>query len=306
MTPTVLPQTRLPVATFWAGGPLPALDRACLASFALSGHPVTLFSFEQIDGLPDGVVRANAADIVSRESMSAFLYEGVANLSHFSDYFRYKLFAVRGDAWIDTDLLMLAPLPEDDGGNIFAKETPASICGAIMRIGRNEPALAELLRRTEALMHTDLVWGATGPRLLNQVLGADTILRQARPANAFFPVHYDDFTKPLLPEMAAECEALCAGAHTLHLWNNIIVRLGYWKELAPPEGSFLFNRLQAHDLLGLFRDVYPAAVMRNMVTNWHFRKSGGDIGAVKLARQIGPSIMRTVRPRLRTLLQRGG
>jgi hypothetical protein len=296
------PKRLMSVATFWAGGDLPALDRACLASFARAGHTVTLFSFEKLAGLPDGVTLADAREIVPRETLDAFIFEGQPNFSHFSDYFRYKLFAVSGDAWIDTDLLMLRPVP-DQPGNLFAKETPTGICGAIMRIGRDDPKLSELLRRTEALMNTELVWGATGPRLLNQVLGATAILQQARPEHCFFPVHYDDFYKPLLPDMADECEALCAESQTLHLWNNIVVRLGYWKELAPPAGSFLWRRLQHMGLLSLFRDTYPEEVMQNMVTNWLLRKSGGDIGVVKLVRQVVPSIMRTATPRVRSLLQ---
>jgi hypothetical protein len=293
----------MPVASFWAGGPLPALDQACLASFAHAGHQVTLFSFEQLRDLPDGVVLADAGDIVDRSSLDAFIHEGKPNLSHFSDYFRYRLFASTGQAWIDTDLLMLRPLEDAQGDNLFAKETPSSICGAIMRISQDDPKLAELLRRTEALMHTELAWGATGPRLLNQVLGSETVLRQAQSADRFFPVHYDDFTKPLLPEHADACEALCEGAVTLHLWNNIIVRLGYWKELAPPEDSFLWLKLREFGLLSLFRDTYPADVMRNMVTNWMLRKSGGDIGALKLARQVVPSIVRSAVPRIRSFRQ---
>jgi hypothetical protein len=290
------------VATFWAGGPLPALDRACLASFARNGHAVTLYSFDTLRNLPEGVVLADAGAIVAAETRDAFIFEGRPNLSHFSDYFRYRLFAATGAAWIDTDLLMLRKIAERPG-NLFAKETPNSICGAIMRIGRNDPQLADLLRRTEALMHTELVWGATGPRLLNQVLGAATVLQQADPEHSYFPIHYDDFYKPLLPSAAEECEALCDQAYTLHLWNNIVVRLGYWKEMAPPAGSFLWKQLHRLGLLHVFRDTYPAEIMENMVTNWLLRKSGGDIGVVKLVRQVVPSIVRTATPRVRSLLQ---
>jgi hypothetical protein len=292
----------MPVASFWAGGNLPALDRACLASFANAGHAVTLYSFEKIAGMPANVTLADAREIVAKETLHAFIFEGRSNFSHFSDYFRYKLFATRGDAWVDTDLLLLRPIP-DAPGNLFAKETPTGICGAIMRIGADDPKLAELLRRTESLMHTELVWGATGPRLLNKVLGEKAILSQARPPSCFFPIHYDDFFKPLLPEDAEECEVLCQDAHTLHLWNNIIVRLGYWKEMAPPAGSFLWRKLHDAGLLSLFRDSYPEDVMQNMVANWKLRKSGGDIGVAKLMRQFVPSVVRTATPRVRALLQ---
>ncbi|MEL4382836.1 hypothetical protein, partial [Shewanella algae] len=92
------------------------------------------------------------ADITEAQSVSAFLYEGTPNLSHFSDYFRYRLFARTGFAWIDADLLALGPVPVPESGALFARETETGLCGAIMRIPSGDPRLDELLRRTEALM----------------------------------------------------------------------------------------------------------------------------------------------------------
>ncbi len=290
-------------ATFWAGPRLPALDRACLSSFVRLGHRLTLYSFDPVQNPPEGVQVADAAEILPRETLRAFIHDGRPDLSHFSDYFRYRLFAATGETWIDTDMLMLRPIDFAPQPNLFARETASSLCGAIMRIDTAGDALPELLRRTEQLMHTELAWGATGPRLLGQVIGQRDIIAQAHSPEVFFPVHFDEFTKPLLVECRDECEALCARSYTLHLWNNIVVRLGYWKELAPPEGSFLWSRLQALGLLGNFRDTYPASVMSQMVENWNFRKTGADIGALRMARQIGPSIMRSAVPRIRALVQ---
>ncbi len=296
-------QTRVSFATFWAGADMPALDKACLASFAAAGYPVTLYSFDEVRGLPAGIAVEDAGLIVPRDSVEAFRYQGKPNLSHFSDYFRYRLFARTSHTWIDTDMLLLKPLTIDISGDLFAKETRTSICGAIMHIAQKNPNLVRLIERTEGLMHQELAWGATGPRLLTQILGRETVMREARPAGLFFPIHYDDFWKPFLPDYRAECEQRCARAFSLHLWNNLVVSLGIWKDIAPPEGSFLHDRLQKLGLLSLFRDVYPATVMANLVENWRFRKSGGDIGILKVARQAWPSLLRTTRPRVRAFLQ---
>lgn len=293
----------LSLASFWAGQGMPALDKACLLSFVSAGHAVTLYSFEEVEGLPHGIILRDAREIASFESIKAFLYQGEPNLAHFSDYFRYRLLACSPYVWIDTDMLMLRPLDFGPVANLFAKETKKSICNAILRIPSDDPALGEVIRRTERLMHTNLVWGATGPRLLNQVFGATAVLEQAHAPNNFFPVYYDDFWKPFLPECAEECTDASRGAYTLHLWNNVVVKMGVWKELAPPEGSFLWTCLRDRGLLYLFRDTYPADVMRCMVTNWKFRKNGADIGVVKLARQVFPSMIRTTAPRIRALMQ---
>jgi hypothetical protein len=291
------------MATFWAGRQMPALDRACLASFVSFGYAVTVYSFDRVEGLPAGVTLADAGAIVPPESVHAFIYGGTPNLSHFSDYFRYCLFAKTDHTWIDTDMLLLRPITVAADGDLFAKETDTGICGAIMRIGHDNPHLATLIRRTEQLMGSDLVWGATGPRLLNQVMGRAAVLQHAHPQSAFFPMHYDAFWKPFLPSCRDECERLCRDAFSVHLWNNIVVKMGVWKELAPPAGSFLHARLQQQGSLDLFRDTYPEAVMRNMASNWLLRKSGGDIGVIKLAKQVFPSLLRTTVPRVRAMWQ---
>lgn len=303
MSRPVAPTRATSLATFWAGQQMPALDKACLASFVAGGYDVTVYSFDRIEGLPDGVKLADAGQIVPAGSVTAFIYDGKPNLSHFSDYFRYRLFARSEHVWIDTDMFLLRPITIDMRRDLFAKETRKSICGAIMHIDKSNPQLEHLIMRTEQLMGSELVWGATGPRLLSQVLGKQTILQEAHAPEVFFPIHYDDFWKPFLPACREECEQRCGTAFSLHLWNNIVVNLGVWKELAPPEGSFLWARLQERDLLPLFQGTYPAGVMQNMVTNWLYRKSGGDIGVLKLVRQAVPSFVRTTRPRIRALLQ---
>jgi hypothetical protein len=293
------------VASFWAGGQIPALDKACLLSFALTGHPVVLYSFEELEALPDGIEARDAREIAPRDAISAFTCEGRPSLSHFSDYFRYRLQARTPHIWIDTDMLSLRPLDFGPVTSLFAKETDRKICGAIFRMPSDDLVLADLSSRTERLMHTDLVWGATGPTLLTQVMWAAAIFDQAHPPKSFFPIHYDDFWKPFLPECTPECLEATRDAYTLHLWNNILVRMSIWKELAPPEGSFLWNCLHDRGVLQLFRHTYPADVMRQMVANWKFRKNGADLSMPKLAKQVFPSMARTLTPRIRALVQLG-
>jgi hypothetical protein len=89
-----------------------------------------------------------------------------------------------------------------------------------------------------------------------------------------------------------ECAEAARDAYMLHLWNNTVVSMGVWKELALPEGVFLWGYLHDRGLLSLFQDSYPAEVMRRMLKTWHFRKNGGDIRIVKLTKQVFPSIVR--------------
>lgn len=295
--------SRLSFASFWAGGDLPALDKACLLSLVHHGHPVTLYSFETLKALPSDIAVRDAREIVPSDWLNAFPCGGAPSLSHFSDYFRYHLFQRIEHAWIDTDMLMLRPLDVGPAATLLARESDTSICSAIMRLPGDSPALAEVIRRAERLAHTNLVWGATGPRLLTQVFGESEVFKQAHPPERFFPINHNDFWKPFHPNCAGECEYACQNAFTLHLWNSTIVRMEIWKEVAPPEGSFLRRCLRERGLLSLFRHTYPADVMQNMIETWLLRKNGGDVPLGPLVRQTLPSAARTLMPRIRSFLQ---
>ena len=91
----------------------------------------------------------------------------------------------------------------------------------------------------------------------------------------------------------------------MHLWNNVLVQLGYWKDIAPPEDSFLWRVWDEQGLLHLFKATYPVDIMRQMVRNYRLRKSGADIGILQSSRQLLPSLGRTLGPRLRALQQLG-
>ena len=50
----------LSLASFWAGQGMSALDKACLRSFVAGGHSVTLYSYEKVEDLPNGVTPRDA------------------------------------------------------------------------------------------------------------------------------------------------------------------------------------------------------------------------------------------------------
>jgi hypothetical protein len=285
-------------ATFWAGRRVSPFEAACMAAFVRHGYAYTVYSYEEVENLPPGVASGNAAEITDEANVRRFLIRGEPNLSHFSDLFRYELFSRTPHIWVDTDMLMLQPMPPGDYEQLLAREDARSICGAIMRLDSNDPQLPKLIQRTEALRDRDLAWGATGPRLLTATFNRRNILAASHDPERFFPIHYNDFWKVFLPEYRVECEALCAGAATLHLWNDRVGMLGIWKRFGPPAGSFLESRFSADGSTALFEDLYPAPVLRHMVQNWRFRCEGGDIGLGQWSRRAVPSMKLTLRRRL--------
>ncbi len=284
-------------ATFWAGQTISPFEAACITSFLAHGYQYTVFSFDDLTGLPEGVTLRDAREITDEANVRRFIIRGRPNLSHFSDLFRYELFKRTDHIWVDADMLMLRPLALPEYDQLIAKEDAATLCGAIMRVDGKHPNLDTLIERTEALRDQELVWGATGPRLLTAVFDRQTIMQRAYDAKFFFPVHYNESWKMFLPEFRDKCVELCRSAYTTHLWNDRMVKLGVWKRFAPPSGSFLEQRFRGDGSLRFFDDIYPESVMQNMVENWRFRCEGGDIGLGQWLRQAIPSAQLTYRRR---------
>ncbi|MCY7396077.1 MAG: hypothetical protein LH468_08000 [Nocardioides sp.] len=291
------PARRPTFGSFWHGPPLSAYEQACISSFVKRGYEFVVYAYDVSMSTPPGVELRDAREVTPLADVDLFIYDGRPNLSHFSDYFRYRMFDATDHVWVDTDILLIDTFPEPVPATLLTKETEDSLCGAVMRLDPSELPLDQLISRTRDMAGRSLHWGETGPQLLTTVFADSDLRERAAAPDLYYPVLYDVFWKVFLPEEYDACDELCANAATLHLWNNIVVQLGIWKDLAPPRGSYLHHLLELDNSLHLFRETYPEDVMRRMVENWRLRFSGADVGGGNLLRQLGPSALRTARRR---------
>src|ERR1700744_2727389 len=158
-------------ASFWHGPELSPYEIACLNSFTAYGSEVALYSYEPIANLPAGVTAKDASAILPRDSLNDFPINGVPSMAHFTDYFRFVMFTKTDEIWVDTDLLLLRDLDLALSGDLIGKESPTSICTALLRLDPNNARLQDLIRRVEGMKGTHINWGDTGPRLLTAVYG---------------------------------------------------------------------------------------------------------------------------------------
>jgi hypothetical protein len=56
--------------TLWVGERLGYMERACLTSALAVGHRVTLYAYNRVLGLPDGVELFDARDILPEERVA--------------------------------------------------------------------------------------------------------------------------------------------------------------------------------------------------------------------------------------------
>src|SRR6202795_903345 len=135
------------VVTFWHG-PLDGLRRLCLRSQVAAGHKVTVYSFEPVAQLPDGVGNAEAEAILPHtfaERLRPTGPDGVwrdRTTLQFSDFFRMRLMAKRAGLWLDADVLLLRPVEIDPAKPYFAWERPRQLGNSVLYLPSSAPILA--------------------------------------------------------------------------------------------------------------------------------------------------------------------
>ena len=146
------------VVTFWHG-PLDALRMTCLRSQVAAGHKVTVYSFEPLGRLPDGVGNAEAEAILPHsfvEKLRPTGPDGVWRdwtILQFSDFFRMRLMAESAGLWLDADVLLLKPVEIDPAKPFFAWERPRQLGNSVLYLPPGDPIVAafERLMAQEAL-----------------------------------------------------------------------------------------------------------------------------------------------------------
>jgi hypothetical protein len=206
------------IVTFWHG-PLDALRRLCLRSQVAAGHNVTVYSFEPLAGLPDGVGNAEAEAILPQAFAERLRPTGPHGewrdwtTLQFSDFFRMRLMALGAGLWLDADVLLLRPIEIDPAKPYFAWERPRQLGNSVLYLPPGDAivmAFASLMQQGEltpdwlALRHrlifgwrkllgsrrlSDVRLAIYGPAALTALARRAGELHYAMPKKSFYAVH---------------------------------------------------------------------------------------------------------------------
>lgn len=248
-----------PCCTLWIGPTLGRIERACLRSAMRQGHEVVLYCYQPPQGVPAGVTVRDAREVVDETRIVA---HAGGSFALFSNLFRYLLLQRGAGTWIDCDVYLLKPLPDDPWLMGF-EEDGGRIGTALLRIPRNAPLLPPLIelfdertipdwigRRAKAaawwrrlrrgrtgLAH--MPWGVAGPLGLTALARRQGLERLALPCDFFFPVPWQQAGWIADPDRRLE-QMVTSRTIAIHLCNELIKP---FKETPAPAGTFL-ERLQ--------------------------------------------------------------
>jgi len=206
------------IVTFWHG-PLDALRRLCLRSQVAAGHKVTIYSFEPLAQLPDGVGNAEAEAVLPHSFAERLRPTGADGkwrdwtALQFSDFFRMKLMADSCGFWLDADVLLLKAIEIDPAKPYFAWERPRQLGNSVLYLPANDlivAAFTSLMHRDELtpdwlslrhrltfLLHrlrgsrrvSDIRLAIFGPAALTALARRAGELHYALPKKSFYAVH---------------------------------------------------------------------------------------------------------------------
>src|SRR4030081_3645304 len=135
------------IVTFWHG-PLDQLPLTSLTPRAPPGQKVTVYSFDPLGPLPDGVGNAEAEAVLPHafsERLRPPHPDGAWRdwtTLQFSDFFRMRLMARNAGLWLDADVLLLKPVEIDRAKPFFAWERPRQLGNSVLYLPSHHPIVA--------------------------------------------------------------------------------------------------------------------------------------------------------------------
>jgi len=234
------------IASFHGGKPLNLWEWSCLQSFADHGHSIALYSYDR-PLLPPGVHAADAADIVPRADFDRFIAASPGAYAQFSDLFRYELLYRRGGWWVDTDVLCLSrTLP--DPGFFIARKKGERINNAIMAFSPGHELVAAALRsaRKGARKTRFSRRVFLGPDLVSRLVKERGLLQATAAGNVCYPFHQEHVFALVLPEKRTYVEKTVENSPFIHLFQENFRQLGFPRDILPPRGSFVAEKLVQH------------------------------------------------------------
>jgi hypothetical protein len=252
--------------TLWIGGGLGPVERACLRSALRQGHRVRLWTYDAVEGVPEGVEVADAREIIPAERI---IRHSSGSYALFSDHFRFALQRAGLGYWIDTDLYLVRPIEREES-YVYGWEAskkpgrpPKTIGSAILRIDAASPLLDEILEAFEGrtvprwaskedrrlaerrLQETgrvdlgELSWGIVGPHALTWLARERSLTCYADTPEVFYPVSWAGADWIRDPAVSID-DVITPRTLAVHLWNE---KIKDYKNVPAPAGSFL-ARLQ--------------------------------------------------------------
>ncbi|MEP7183617.1 MAG: glycosyltransferase [Betaproteobacteria bacterium] len=255
----------LPVRMLWVDGPLSALERLSITSFLRCGHPVHLYVYGDVTGIPDGVTMLDGRAILPEDRICRYgpaAGPGAGSLALFANLFRYELLHRHGGIWSDCDVVCLQSLA---AATITDYVIPTEYHSAsrqvllanncLLKVPAAAPFIAEC---RDIAMQADpktVAWGELGPSLVTRLVQKHRLEPYLRTPAEFSPLGWWEFRRLVDgPPLALDGATLA-----VHCFNEMWRRDGLDKDVPYAAGSTFESLKRANGLRPAAPDAPGAA-----------------------------------------------
>ncbi|MBK5934059.1 hypothetical protein C8N32_10968 [Rhodovulum imhoffii] len=261
------------VGTLWIGGELSWMEQVCLKSFVDKGQKITLFQYENIPNVPEGVLCRDGREVLDTDDF--IKYEKKNSYALFADLFRLHMIRrFPGMIWIDTDVYCHRPMTYDSD-YVMGFELPGErrVNNAVLGLPADSDMLCQMLDFTgdrfaiapflppkvrrgyeeardagQPVHVSQQPWGVWGPLMVTHYTHALGLADKVQPMDAFYPVPFPD-RRLFMRRAGMVDDVLTENTTALHVWASNKRQLGNFHNGLPPKGSFFDRIVTQHHIV---------------------------------------------------------
>lgn len=206
---------------------LPELQHLSIKSMLLTGHKVTLFTYEELENVPVGVEIADANDVLDKSEI--FTYKEGFNkgsYSGFANIFRYVCLQETHKSWFDCDILAVKNINDTipDGPVISSQygiDGSIRPNNAFLRLSKDDQLLKSIRNTLKTIDLGNVKHGETGPALLKSVMDAHhgEYYMYLTDPNFVSPINFFKYTEYLNPSERVVPKLNLDEIWGFHIWN---------------------------------------------------------------------------------------
>ena len=201
-----------------------------IQSFLANGHEHHLYTYGEIEGVPEGTVVKDGNEILSSDQI--FVYKKEKSYAGFSNVFRYKLLYERGHFWVDTDVICLKPFAFFNDLTIGRRPSQYPSPGdewtcenGVIGAAPGNEFVKQCYDEAISRDPESLNWGETGPDLTTRMVFEMNLMNQTQSEHVFDSLKWWQWyraihQKPHYSFIFWNIYKL-KGAYSIHLYNEM-------------------------------------------------------------------------------------
>ena len=233
------------IQSLWIGKSFSVMEKLCVSSFMKNGDEFHLYTYDDIENLPENVILHNADKIISSDKI--FKYKKHNSYAGFANLFRYKLLLEKGNYWVDTDVISLKKFDHDDDYLFANARTPRrilfygnTVCNCVMKAPKDSEIMQYCYDESRKKDSAEISWGETGPELLTKATKIYGLKKFVSPSSAFCPINWFEWEKIIKGHPKT---SVLNDSFAIHLWNEMWRRSKINKSGEFPENS-IYEKLK--------------------------------------------------------------